>query len=150
MLRFARSRMNVLACFALAVMALTTFAAVKSANAAELIMVHSPICEWCDTWEDEIGVVYNRTAQGGRAPLRRVDIDDVEKSAFRIDRPVIYTPTFLLIDGGREIGRIDGYPGENYFWVFLDELLNKAPNRGCPQGAPKAAQSHENIGKRPC
>jgi hypothetical protein len=33
------------------------------------------------------------------------------------------TPVFVLVDGGREIGRIRGYPGEDHFWGLLGELM---------------------------
>ena len=125
----------------------------KSIRAAELIMVHSPICEWCETWEHEVGVIYARTSQGGRAPLRRVDIDDVETSKFRVQRPVTYTPTFLLVHETREVGRITGYPGESHFWYFLDELLNKVPGgglRGCQPDTPRTAQTKPTTGKQLC
>ena len=137
--------------FALLVVALAVSS--KSTRAAELIMVHSPICEWCETWEHEVGVIYARTSQGGRAPLRRVDIDDVEASKFRVRRPVTYTPTFLLVHETQEVGRITGYPGESHFWHFLDELLKKVPAgapRGCQQDTPRTAQSNPTTGKRLC
>jgi len=31
-----------------------------SMNAAELIMFDSPVCEWCEIWEDEVGIVYHK------------------------------------------------------------------------------------------
>jgi len=118
--------------------------------AAELIMINSPICEWCDTWEDEVGVVYARTEQGRKVPLRRIDIDDMPTSALRMDRPVTFTPTFLLVDGAREVGRITGYPGESHFWYFLDELLKKSPDRGCSQPAARTATVNNETGNRLC
>ena len=40
---------------------------------------------------------------------------------------IVYTPTFVLMDGGREIGRIVGYPGEDFFWSLLGELVQRLP-----------------------
>ena len=37
-----------------------------------------------------------------------------------------FTPVFVLIDNGREIGRIRGYPGES-FWGLLANLIAKLP-----------------------
>ena len=37
--------------------------------------------------------------------------------------PIRFTPTFVLVDDGREIGRIEGYPGEDFFWGLLERLL---------------------------
>ena len=38
---------------------------------------------------------------------------------------VHFSPTFVLVEGGKEIGRITGYPGEDNFWWFLEELVKK-------------------------
>ena len=41
-----------------------------------LVMVEQSFCEWCEAWEQEVGVVYNKTAEGKRAPLVKIDIKD--------------------------------------------------------------------------
>jgi thioredoxin-related protein len=43
-------------------------------------------------------------------------------------RPVNFTPTFILMDDGQELGRIEGYPGENFFWAVLEKLLAEKTN----------------------
>jgi hypothetical protein len=39
--------------------------------------------------------------------------------------PVTMAPTFVLVDNGREVGRIVGYPGADFFYGLLGELLKK-------------------------
>jgi hypothetical protein len=34
---------------------------------------------------------------------------------------VRYSPTFVVVMDGREIGRIEGYPGEAFFWGLLEK-----------------------------
>ncbi|HLN85076.1 MAG TPA: hypothetical protein VK200_01410, partial [Candidatus Limnocylindrales bacterium] len=34
-------------------------------------------------------------------------------------------PVFVLVDKGRELGRIRGYPGEDHFWGLLGVLIKK-------------------------
>jgi hypothetical protein len=34
-------------------------------------------------------------------------------------------PLFVLVDKGREVGRIRGYPGEDHFWGLLGVLVKK-------------------------
>jgi hypothetical protein len=36
---------------------------------------------------------------------------------------VLFTPTFVLINNGQEQARIEGYPGEDFFWPLLTRLL---------------------------
>lgn len=97
------------------------------ARAAELVMFESDSCEWCETWDKEIAPVYPKTAEARIAPLRRVDIDDARPADLMQLRAVIYTPTFVLLHRGKEIGRIQGYPGEDFFWALLEELIAKLP-----------------------
>jgi thioredoxin-related protein len=94
-------------------------------RAAELVMFEQVGCAWCQIFDREIAPVYGKTAEGLRAPLRRVDIDGAlpaDLSYIRVER---LTPLFVLTDNGREIGRIRGYPGEDNFWGLLGALIKK-------------------------
>lgn len=96
-------------------------------RAAELIMVEEQGCVWCARWNAEIAPIYPKTAESVRAPLRRIDIGEQDGSGIRFARPVMFTPTFVLIDNDQEVGRIEGYPGEDFFWGYLTRLLNQMP-----------------------
>jgi hypothetical protein len=95
------------------------------AAAAELLMFELRGCPWCIIWHKEIGTAYPRSAEGQRAPLRIVDIKAPLPDGLALTKPVTSSPTFVLVDEGREIGRITGYPGADFFWGLLDELLAK-------------------------
>jgi len=97
------------------------------AEAAELIMLERPGCAWCLRWNDEIAPIYPLTAEGRAVPLRRVDVTapwPQDLSAVAADR---YTPTFIVVENGVEIARLRGYPGDNFFWPLLAEMLAKLP-----------------------
>lgn len=93
--------------------------------AAELVMVEEPGCMWCARWEAELGAIYPKTPEGQLAPLRKVEILQTRGDATGITfaRPVLFTPTFLLVENGRELARIEGYPGEDFFWGLLGGIL---------------------------
>ena len=38
----------------------------------------------------------------------------------------VFTPTFVLVREGRELARIEGYPGEDFFWGLLAAMLRDA------------------------
>jgi len=38
---------------------------------------------------------------------------------------VRFTPTFVVVDNGREIGRITGYSNDDAFWGLLDTFAAK-------------------------
>ena len=76
-------------------------------------------------FDREVAAIYPRTPIGQEAPLRRVDIYKPippDLSFLRVERA---TPVFVLIDHGREIGRIRGYPGEANFWGLIENLVGE-------------------------
>ena len=93
-----------------------------TADAFELVMFGRAGCPWCAAWDREIGPIYAKTEVGQRAPVRHVDLDRVGVK-LKLESPVRFTPTFVLVDGDREIGRIEGYPGEDFFWGRLERLM---------------------------
>jgi hypothetical protein len=103
---------------------------VANARAAELVMFEQAGCVWCEAFNREIAPVYGKTDEGRRAPLRRVDIAGPlpQELAF-IDIEKL-TPLFVMVDNGREIGRIRGYPGEDNFWGLLGVLIKKLDTPG--------------------
>ena len=96
-------------------------------RAAELLMFEEKWCHWCEKWNEEIGVIYHKTAEGKRAPLRRVDVHNGMPSDIKLKTRVQYTPTFVLVEDGHELDRIEGYPGEDFFWGLLERMLKKLP-----------------------
>lgn len=96
-----------------------------AATAAELLMFEDRGCGYCKRWHAEIGPGYAKSAEGRRAPLRRVDLGSSPNGGISLARPVTITPTFVLASRGREVGRVVGYPGADFFYSALDEQLNK-------------------------
>jgi hypothetical protein len=97
----------------------------SNARAAELVMFEQAGCEWCEAFNREIAPIYAKTEEGLRAPLRRVDTSRPLPPDLAFIGTERLTPLFILVDRGREIGRIRGYPGEENFWGLLGVLLKK-------------------------
>lgn len=114
---------------ALAATALATLALglpARPAAATELVMVEQVGCQYCARWNEEIAPIYPKTPEGSYAPLRRVDLHGPELAELGLDRRVVFTPTFVLIDeNGREMARLEGYPGEDFFWGLLTKMLHE-------------------------
>ena len=94
------------------------------ARAAELVLVDSPGCYACLQWKAEVGRYYAKTAEARRAPLRRVRASNLRR-AYPGIAGVRATPTFILVEDGREIGRFIGYAGQKPFWRALTRLLER-------------------------
>lgn len=91
-----------------------------------LVMVEEPGCVWCAKWNKEVGPVYPKTDEGAQAPLRRIDIRDRPPDDMQFARDLHFTPTFVLMVDSVESGRIEGYPGEDFFWGLLGRLIDTA------------------------
>lgn len=90
-------------------------------------MFEQTFCEWCEVWEKEVGIIYAKTDEGKRVPIRKVNIHGNRPADLSSIKRVVYTPTFVLMHNGTEIGRILGYPGEDQFWGLLNQLLERLP-----------------------
>lgn len=102
---------------------LTLLLPAAAADAAELVMYRRAGCPYCAAWDQAIGAVYPKTDIGRRLPLRHVDLERKEQRPLALASPIRFTPTFVLAESGREIGRIEGYPGEDFFWGLLERLM---------------------------
>ena len=93
--------------------------------AVELVMVERQGCHYCIEWKEQLGPIYPNTEAGKFSPLRLVDIADPHPDDLTFKGAIVYTPTFILIDEGQEIARIEGYPGEDFFWALLERMLTE-------------------------
>jgi len=129
------------------VLALFAMLSATSAGAAELIYFGSSACPVCETWDEEVGEIYPKTPESKALPLRHHDLHDDKPADLAFIKGVIFTPTFVAIEDGREIGRIVGYMGDFFFWEQLDGLIKKLPpaasqnTAACPGGATPQANS---------
>jgi hypothetical protein len=104
----------------------TLMAAPATAAELRLVMFEKPGCIWCARWNEEIGPIYPKTPQAAAAPLTRLQLGAHLPDEVRLARPASFTPTFVLLSEGDEVGRIEGYPGEDFFWPMLDQLLARS------------------------
>ena len=106
------------------------------AGAAELLMFEERGCPWCLRWKQEVGIAYPRTPEGQRAPLRSVEMPATVPPDVKLALPVRISPTFVLIDDeGREIGRIVGYPGPDFFWSLFSDMVSRLPRKQAGQAS---------------
>jgi len=91
-----------------------------------LVMVEEKGCIWCARWNEEISEIYPKTSEGAAAPLIRMDIHAKRPDGIAFARSLTFTPTFVLVVDGSEVSRIEGYPGEDFFWGLLGKMLSQA------------------------
>jgi hypothetical protein len=81
--------------------AISVSTALSTARAAELIVFEQAGCVWCETFDREIAPIYPKTAEGQRAPLRRVNIDHTLPSDLAFLETERLAPVFVLVEKGQ-------------------------------------------------
>lgn len=106
--------------FAFALLPLAAWAEMR------LLMAEQPGCHYCARWLSEIGPIYPKTSAGKAAPLQRFQISDGAPDGVALSHKVVFTPTFILVKNAQEVARIEGYPGEDFFWGLVEKMINDA------------------------
>jgi hypothetical protein len=110
-------------------------------RAAELVMVEQAGCAYCARWDREIAPIWPKTAAGAAAPLRRIDLRAPVPEDLDLARRAVFTPTFILVDdAGRELARLEGYPGEDFFWPLIEQMLRAHTGFDPAAAAPTTQQ----------
>lgn len=110
-----------------------------------LVMVDDAACIYCRKWDAEVGQIYERSAVGRIVPLERRVKRHKDLQPFE---PLAYTPTFVLVRDGTEIGRIIGYAGPDFFWAELERLVASAtatPDPPQPSPGPDSRQRDASL-----
>ena len=95
----------------------------------KLLMIDDTGCPFCELWDEEIGSKYSKTEEGKLAPLIRHHYGSKLPDQIILNSEPIFTPTFILLEENREKFRFEGYLGEEFFWSFLSEYLQKLKNK---------------------
>ncbi|XXK32155.1 hypothetical protein ACMAY7_05025 [Rhodobacteraceae bacterium nBUS_24] len=84
-----------------------------------LYMAEEDGCFWCASWTSKVGSIYHKTKEGKVAPLRRFNMHREIPETVEFVSRISFSPTFILVQNNKEVGRIEGYPGEDHFWGLL-------------------------------
>ena len=98
------------------------------AGSLQLLVAHDAACGDFARWQREIGPGYGASAAGRAAPLLEVAMDGPWPDGLALASRPRQTPTFILVDDGREIGRIEGYGDAAGFQARLTRLLHQGGN----------------------
>ena len=92
-------------------------------SSTALVMIEDRGCPYCQRFDAESRSSYENSAEGHLVPLVRRFRGDPE-IAF-LER-VVYSPTFVLLVEGREVGRALGYQGSDLFWMEIAGLMRRS------------------------
>lgn len=102
----------------------------RAAPGLRLMMVRRRGCAYCAAWDREIGPVYASRPEGRAAPVFMVDVEGPYPDGLALDRRPWLSPTFILLRGGLEVTRFEGYPGAERFFEVLRAMLDRARQTG--------------------
>jgi len=102
-------------------------APIPSNGNMELVVIEAPGCIYCTLFRRDVLPSYAASPRSKDLPIRFVDINDEAASAISIDYPVDIVPTFLVLKNNKEVGRIPGYTGPEFFFHTINYLLSTAP-----------------------
>lgn len=97
-----------------------------SVSALELLMAHNPMCGICQKFLKEVAIDYDNK----ELPLNIINLYNQPswfKEAYAEGRikPIHGTPIFIVWNGRKELVRIIGYNNREWFYIKLDEVLQK-------------------------
>lgn len=99
--------------------------------AAELMMIHSPTCGYCQAFMRDVEPTYNESEQGKSYPLKVVNVSIKEDRDWIFEQMSIHniksingTPTFIIWIDGKEVNRFEGYGGKEWFYQQLDAIID--------------------------
>lgn len=110
--------------FKTAIVAATLTLSFASVQAAELLMFEHVGCVVCKKFKAEMLPKYLKSKFAKVMPIRSIVGDDPDpyKGLELKGFPFIYSPTFILVQDGKELVRIQGFTGEKLFWQQMENL----------------------------
>lgn len=96
-------------------------------TAYELVVVEADGCIYCKLFRRDLLPAYETSKQGKEAPVRFIDVNDIETAHLDFTSPVDVVPTFVVVKSHREVGRIAGYVGPEDFFHSINYLIASTP-----------------------
>ncbi len=102
-------------------------AVAQDASGFRLLMIEQAGCYYCRVFNRDVAPVYESSTEGQAAPLLRADLRGALPDGVTLSSLPFVTPTFILLDpNGVEVERLTGYPGDDFFWPYIGDMLVQA------------------------
>lgn len=90
----------------------------------ELVVMEAPGCTYCTIFRRDVLPSYEASERAKEMPIRFVDINDDSAQALGLDGPIDVVPTFVVLRNNKEVGRIPGYMGPEFFYHSIYSLVS--------------------------
>ncbi len=92
----------------------------------ELLVLEVKNCFVCGYVRSHIQPAYERSTTAHEAPMRFIDLNEIDESSFGLAMPVTTVPTIVLMRDGHEVARLAGYTGPQIFFQALPNMMARA------------------------
>lgn len=89
----------------------------------EILVVEIDNCIYCGLFRRDVAPTYRGSSRAKTVPMRFIDINAPDVDRLALTAPIDSVPTVLVVENGRELGRIAGYVGPEIFFHSLSRLL---------------------------
>lgn len=94
-----------------------------SAPQRELLVFEVKDCTICSLVHQHIEPAYRASSNARRAPMRFVDLNEIDERAVGLASPITMVPTTVLMEQGVEVARLPGYTGPQIFFQAMHRML---------------------------
>ena len=89
----------------------------------EIVVFEAPGCHYCEAFRERLGARYAASTSHHTAPLRYVDATQPEAAGFPLNGEIKLVPTIVVMQDGREVDRLEGYPLPEMFFSMIRSRL---------------------------
>jgi len=107
---------------AVAVVMLTS-GTLKQHTDREVVVFEAQDCVQCLLFRRDVIAPYFGSNRGSVLPMQVVDYDALGTAGRALNRPIVTLPTSVIMNNGREIGRVTGNPGAGRFMLLIDSVI---------------------------
>jgi|CXWK01.1.fsa_nt_gi thioredoxin-related protein len=102
-------------------------ASIPKLTSYELVVMEADGCTYCSLFRRDVLPSYKNSERAKDVPIRFVDVNDVPASKIELETPIDIVPTFVVLKGNKEVGRIPGYTGPENFFHTINYIIGSAP-----------------------
>lgn len=97
------------------------------ASNLELVVMEAEGCTYCELFRRDVLPAYQVSERAKDMPIRFLDINDATPETLGLESDIDIVPTFIVLKNHKEVGRIPGYMGPEFFFHSINHLVSSAP-----------------------
>jgi thioredoxin-like negative regulator of GroEL len=94
----------------------------------EVVVFEIGGCKYCEAFRGNLGARYLASTTNRAAPMRFVDVGKLDPQAFQLRADINTVPTIVLLQDGREVDRVEGYPLPELLFGMVKSRVGSGEN----------------------